>query len=246
LLDVRNGYVYFSTGDAFKLAPNPIFADYDTGKPTTLQPRPKLFARAIIDPATKLVVQLDLTTRRLAADTSYTADVQSAVATTATTIKAPEIVGVPLTGKEVPVEFIVTVPPSTPINAAVYLSTDFSGWNPQAIKLDRIDGSRYRAVRRMPSGTKFAYRVTRGSWNSVEVGQDGLEPSTPHLFFVKEVDAQSSPSVVYGWSDNRSNGQQAAQPGAIPTPFNPNPFSGGLFPPSRVPPPGGAPTPRHT
>ncbi len=247
LLDVRNGYVYFTTGDAFKLAPNPTFADYDTGKPTTLQPRPKLFARAIIDPATKLVVQLDLTTRRLPTDTSYTADVKSAVATTATTAKAPEIVGVPLTGKEVPVEFIVTVPPSTPVNSDVYISTDFSGWNPQAIKLDRIDGSRYRVVRRLPSGTKFAYRVTRGSWNSVEVGQDGLEPLTPHLFFVKEVDAQSSPVVVYGWSDNRTNGQQAAQPGAIPTPFNPNPFGGaGLVPPQRATPPGGFPTPRHT
>jgi hypothetical protein len=62
---------------------------------------------------------------------------------------------------------------------------------------------------------------------------------------VKEVDAQSSPSVVYGWSDNRSNGQQAAQPGAIPTPFNPNPFSG-VFPASHATPPGSFPTPRHT
>ena len=52
LLDVRNGYVYFTSGDAFKLAPSLKLADYDTGQATSLTPRPKLFARAVIDPAT--------------------------------------------------------------------------------------------------------------------------------------------------------------------------------------------------
>ena len=244
LLDVRNGYVYFTTGDAFKLAPAVTYADYDTGKATPLQPRAKMFARAVIDPATKTVVELDLTTRRLAADASYSADVQSAVATAKVTATAPEIVGVRVTGKEVPVEFIVTVPPTTPIGTNVYLSTDASGWNPQAIKLDRIDGERYRAVRRLASGTKFVFRVTRGTWNSVEVGQDGLEPQTPHTFFVREVDAQSYPVTVYGWTTGSANGTNGAAPGAIPTPYNPNPFPAGNYPPSRATPPGGFPTPR--
>ena len=245
LLDVRGGYVYFTTGDAFKLAPAVTYADYDTGKPTALRPAPKVFARAVLDPATKLVVELDLTRRRLATDSTYTPDVQGAVATQQTTTRAPEIVGVRVTGREVPVEFIITVPPSTPIGASVYLSTDASGWNPQAIKLDRIDGQRYRAVRRLPSGTKFVFRVTRGSWNSVEVGENGLEPETPHQFFVREVDSFSYPVTVFGWSDNRANAPQGAQPGAIPTPFNPNPFpGGGLYPPTRATPPGGFPTPR--
>ena len=52
LLDVRNGYVYFSTGDAFQLAPDAKILDYDTGKPTTLQPHVKLYARAVLDPTT--------------------------------------------------------------------------------------------------------------------------------------------------------------------------------------------------
>jgi len=244
LLDVRNGYVYFSTGDAFKLAAAAKYADYDTGAATSLKPRPKLFARAILDPATKEVTELDLTTRRLPPDVAYAA-VQQYAATKPATERAPEIVGQKRTGREVAVEFVVTVPPTTPLNTDVYISTDYSGWDPRAIKLDRIDGQRYRAIRRFASGTKFAFRVTRGSWNSVEVAQNGVQPP-PHPYETREVDAQSVPVTVYGWSDDRGGIAPAvAQPGAIPTPFNPNPFpGGGLYPPPRATPPGGFPTPR--
>ena len=244
LLDVRNGYVYFTSGDAFKLADALRIDDYATGKPTTLKPRPKLFARAILDPATKEVVELDLTAQRLAPDTAFAAVAQPLSATKPTSERAPEIVGVPRTGREVAVAFIVTVPPTTPLNSTIYISTDASGWNPQAIKLDRIDGQRYRAVRRFASGTKFAFRVTRGSWNSVELGDDGLQ-APPHQYETSEVDAQAARVTVFAWSDNRANVPQAAQPGAIPTPFNPNPFpQGGIAPPQRATPPGGFPTPR--
>ncbi|MDB5073787.1 MAG: hypothetical protein JWM87_4898, partial [Candidatus Eremiobacteraeota bacterium] len=110
LLDVRNGYVYFTSGDAFKLAAAPKIADYDTGGPTALQPRAKLFARAILDPATKQVVELDLTTKRLAFDAAYGVVPNALSVTQPTSVKAPEIVGIPVTGKEVAVAFVVTVP----------------------------------------------------------------------------------------------------------------------------------------
>jgi hypothetical protein len=246
LLDVRNGYVFFTSGDTFALAPAVRYADYDTGKPTALQPRPKVFARAIIDPATKQVVELDLTTKRLAPDAAYAVTANPLSATKPTVERAPEIVGVRRTGREVAVAFVVTVPPTTPLNATVYISTDASGWNPQAIKMDRIDGERYRAVRRFASGTKFAFRVTRGSWNSVELGDDGLQ-APAHQYETTEVDAQVARVTVFAWSDNRGNVPQPAQPGAIPTPFNPNPFPpGGIAPAPRVTPPGGFPTPRQT
>jgi hypothetical protein len=244
LLDVRNGYVFFTTGDAFKLAPAARIADYDTGKPTALLPRAKLFARAILDPATKQVVELDLTARHLPNDAAYAAAARQFTQTKTVSERAPEIVGKRLTGKEVPVTLTVTVTPTTPLTADVYISTDASGWNPQAIKMDRIDGQRYRAIRRFASGTRFFFRVTRGTWNSVERGQNGLEPPA-HEFFVNEVDAQGTNVTVYSWSDDRANVPQQAAPGAIPTPFNPNPFPpGGIFPPSRATPPGGFPTPR--
>ena len=244
LLDVRNGYVYFTTGDAFKTADAMRIADFDTGKPTTLQPRAKLYARAVLDPATKQVVELDLTTRRLPNDAQYAQVAQTYTQTKPATEKAPEIVGKRLTGREVAVSFTVTVPPTTPLSAEVYISTDAGGWNPREIKLDRIDGQRYRAIRRYASGTQFAVRVTRGSWNSVARDKYGLE-AAPQTFTVPEVDAKGFDIVVYSWSDDRGSAPQQAAPGAIPTPYNPNPFPpGGQFPPSRATPPGGFPTPR--
>jgi hypothetical protein len=246
LLDVRNGYVYFTTGDAFRLADAPRIADYDTGQPTTLQPRPKLFARAIIDPATKLVIELDLTAKRLAPDAAYATVAAPLSATQPVTGRAPEIVGRPATGREVAVAFVIVVPPTTPLNATVYISTDASGWNPQAIKMDRIDGQRYRAVRRFASGTKFAWMVTRGSWNSVALGEDGLQ-AEPRNYFTSEVDAQEARWTVFAWSQDRGNAPEGAQPGAVPTPFNPNPFpAGGIAPKPRATPPGGFPQPRAT
>ncbi len=229
ILDVRGGYVYYSTGDAFKLAPSPRIDDYDTGKPLASPPKAKMFARAIFDTATKQVTRLDVTSRRLPQDTAFAPVAQEMTATQKAVERAPEIVGVPVTGKEVAVAFVVTVPATTPLTANVYISTDASGWNPQAIKMDRIDARRYRAVRRFASGTKFAFRVTRGNWNTVELGPDGLE-AAPHQYFTKEVDAQSAEVTVYAWSDNRTGSPSVAQPGAIPTPYNPNPFPAGLYP----------------
>ena len=237
LLDVRSGYVYYSTGDAFKLAASSVVDDYDTGKPLTASPAAKMFARAIFDPATKQVVRLDVTRRRLPQDSAFAPVAQEMTATKAVVERAPEIVGVPVTGKEVAVAFVVTVPATTPLNANVYISTDASGWNPQAIKMDRIDARRYRAVRRFASGTKFAFRVTRGDWNTVELGPDGLQ-APPHQYFTKEVDAQEAVVTVYSWTDNRTGSPSIAQPGAVPTPYNPNPFPPGLYP-------HGGPTPTY-
>jgi len=230
LLDVRGGYVYFTTGDAFKLVAVPRYTDYATGAPTTLLPHAGLYARAVLDPATRLVIQLDLTTRHLAIDKQYNAVHGYAVAAS-TPIPAPEIKGTPITGKAVPVAFIVTVPPNTPLRARVFISTDVSGWDPRAIEMDRINGTQFRVVRTFASGTKFAYRVTRGSWTNKELGENGLE-ADPHLFTVKEIDSQAARTTVYAWADQRAN-QSEPQPGAIPTPYNANPYGIG----ENVPPP---------
>jgi hypothetical protein len=232
LLDVRGGYVYFTTGDAFRLVAVPRYTDYATGAPTMLLPRAGLYARAVLDPTTRLVTQLDLTTRRLALDKQYNA-VRSFAVVASTPIPAPEIKGTPITGKAVPVVFIVTVPPNTPLAARIYISTDVSGWDPRAIEMDRINGQQYRVVRTFASGTKFAYRVTRGSWTNKELGENGLE-AEPHLFTVKESDTQSARAVVYAWADQRAN-QSEPEPGAVPTPFNANPYGvGGNVPPPPV------------
>jgi hypothetical protein len=245
LLDLRNGFVYFTTADAFKTSPALRIVDLDTGGPTTLAPQPRVYARATLDPATGAIVELALTKRHLATDAAYLqayARAHAFVVATSATIPAPELNNqVRLTGRRVAVTFYVQVPPTTPLTDNVYIATDAGGWVANAMKMDRIDALHYRLTRAYASGTKFTYRYTRGSWTSVEVGEDGLQ-GDPHQFFVPEVDAKRLTDLVYRWSDQNPTQQQVG-PDSIPTPFNPNPF-GGL--PTTVRPgvPQPSPTPR--
>jgi hypothetical protein len=224
LLDYRNNYVFFTTGDAFPAIELPRIIDALTGQPTTIAPRAKMFARATFDPTTKKIIELAISPRRL--ETSRSLGAATAfVVVGSTPAPAPEIAGQNLTGKQVAVVFEVTVPPTTAFTDSIFISTDTSEWNPTAIRLDRVDAYKYRALRYFASGTKFAYRVTRGSWNSVERGEDNLD-SAPHQFFVREVDSLAARVTVYHWSDDRGQ-QQGAGPDSIPTPYNPSPFGGG-------------------
>jgi hypothetical protein len=245
LLDLRGGFVYFTTGDAFKADAALRLVDFDTGGPTALLPGPRVYARATLNPASGTVVELALTKRRLAADAAYQqayAQAHGFAAAGSPPVPAPELMhGVRLTGRPVAVTFFVQVPPTTPLTDNVYLTTDASGWVANAMKMDRIDALHYRLTRTYASGTKFAYRYTRGSWTSVEVGEDGLQDD-PHQFFVPEVDAKRLTDVVYRWSDQNATQQQVG-PDSIPTPFNPNPF-GGLPSTLRAGQPSPSPTPR--
>jgi hypothetical protein len=224
LLDVRDGFVYFTTGDAFPAVTALRVVDYFTGQVTAVAPTTKMFARATFDPVSKKIIELAITTKRLQASRSL-GDVSAFVVVGSKPVPAPEIAGQNITGKMVAVEFEVTVPPTTSFTDQIYISTDSSDWNPTAIKLDRVDAYRYRAQRFFASGTKFAYRVTRGTWNSVERGEDNLD-GPPHQFFVREVDSLVARVTVYHWSDEHGT-NQGAGPDAIPTPYNSNPFGGG-------------------
>jgi hypothetical protein len=221
LLDYRNNFVYFTTGDAFPAVDAPRIIDALTGQPTSVTPRAKMFAQATFDPVTKKIIQLAITTKRLQASESLGA-ASAFVVVGSTPAPAPEIAGQNLTGKMVAVAFEVTVPPTTTFTDQIYISTDTSDWNPTAIKLDRVDAYKYRALRYFASGTKFSWRVTRGTWNSVERGQDNLD-SAPHQFFVREVDSLVASTTVYHWSDERGN-SQGVGPQSLPTPYNPSPF----------------------
>jgi len=246
LLDVRNGYVYFTTADAFKASPALRIVDLDTGGPTKLVPAPPVYARATLEAASGAIVELALTRRKLATDAAYQQAYAQAHAYAihgSPTVVAPELLhGQRLTGRPVAVTFYVQVPPTTPFSDSVYITTDASGWVANAMKMDRVDALHYRLTRTYASGSKFAYRYTRGTWTSVEVGEDGLQDD-PHEFFVPEVDAKRLDNTVYRWSDQNPTQQQVG-PDSIPTPFNPNPF-GNL--PSAIKNPGippASPTPR--
>jgi hypothetical protein len=225
LLDVRNNYVYFTTGDAFAAIDPLRVVTYETGTITSVQPAAKMYAKATFDSATHKIIELAITTKRVPVTQSTSALIGYAVEKSQKTAAAELAGGKAISGKPVAVVFEVNAPPTTNVTDELYISTDAGGWNPMEIKLDRVDAYRYRAQRTYASGTKFSYRVTRGTWNSVERGEDGLD-SAPHQFFVQDVDALAARVTVYHWSDENPAHPQAG-PMSIPTPYSSNPFGGG-------------------
>lgn len=224
LLDVRGGFVFFTTGDGFRLAPGAPAVDAKTGGATKLLAQTGTYARATFD-ASGTVVQLALSQTRLPDEASYESVHGFAVALS-TPFPNPDLAGggEGANGKDVLVTLNVQVPPNTPLTDDVYVGTDTSGWDATAIKLIRVDALHYRITRRLASGTKFFYRYDRGSWQSSERGENGLNVP-PRRFIVRNADVQSKNDVVVHWGDENGGGPNINS-GTLPTPFTGQPFGG--------------------
>jgi hypothetical protein len=226
ILDVRSGFVFFTTGDGFRLDPQVRYVDYFTGGPTTIPAALRIYARASFDPLTRRVVELGLSRKPVPPEASYEAAHEYAVAASPTRTN-PDLSAdrTGYTGRIVLVTFVALVPSTTKLTDDVYMETDQSGWNPQAIKLDRIDALHYRVTLKLPSGSEFLYRYTRGSAQSVERARNGIEQPARRLL-VPEADIKNQDDTIYNWADTNPAGGQGSAPGpdSIPTPFNPDPF----------------------
>jgi hypothetical protein len=250
LLAYQGGFVFFTTGDGFRIDPHVVIHDAKTGNATTLAPGPRVWARATFD-ASGTVTELDLSKAPLPAQGSF-ADVAKFAVAASTPAPNPDLLAyanaatpapgeslppatVAYSGRPVLVTFIVQVPPNTPPTSSVYISTDQSGWNAQAIPMDRIDALHYEITRRYPSGTLFHYLYDRGSFQSKEVAENGLE-RTPRNFVVPDADVRVLRDTVFAWEDAVPGNIQQPQPQVMPTPYNPAPFPN--LPPSVGPPHG--------
>jgi len=241
LLDAQAGFIFFTTGDAFRLAKNLEVLNYDTARPTGERLRPRLYVRAIFDIKTGEITAIALSHHRL--PTEGFGGIKRFAVALSTPAPNPDLGPTPgrdgkpgtvregLNGLPVLYTFTVQVPPTTPLTDSVYMSTDTSGWNPQAFRLDRIDALHYRLVRRLNSGTVLHYRYTRGTQLSTERGQNGLE-TDPHSLLILNADVGHKTDVVYHWGDESASGQ-TINPLAVPTPFQANPFPG--LPPGPCP-----------
>jgi hypothetical protein len=230
LLAYQDGFVFFTTGDGFRVAPNVTILDQQTQQPAQRTPKPRDYARAVFNDAGQ-VVEIDLSNKPY--PVGPLPDAAQAFAITASSpYPNPELAGpvhttsngVPETfsGNLVLVKFQVQVPPTTPINAQIYIATDVSGWNPNAIQMDRIDALHFVAIRRLASGTVLHYLYTRGSLVTEEVGANGLSVR-PRVLIVNDSDTNSTNSIVAQWADaNAPN--ILMQPSVFPTPYNPAPF----------------------
>jgi hypothetical protein len=235
LLAYQDGFVFFTTGDGFRVARDIVIRDAKTGSATSIKPAPRVWARATFD-ASGTVTELDLSRSPLPPQGSLD-DVQRFAVAISSPAPNPDLLAyaptpgpdqTPLptqhfSGRPVLVTFIVQVPPITPFTSSVYISTDQSGWNAQAIPMDRVDALHYQITRRYPSGTIFRYLYDRGSFQSKEVSQNGLDRA-PRNFVVPDADVRVIRDTVYAWQDQGGAGVQQQQPQIMPTPYNPAPF----------------------
>ena len=129
-------------------------------------------------PGRAIAVTLDDRTRAIPQKPDPAAHPASELPKAAFTI-APSALAVP-ESKDVTITIVVTIPPSTPAGSAIYLSTERSSYNPAEIRMDQLDARRYRLQLPLQDGGRLAFRVTRGSFATIERDAKGRLPP-PHI-----------------------------------------------------------------
>ena len=103
--------------------------------------------------------------------------------------------------KVIPVEFSIKVPPETPPDQTLFLSGDtpeLGTWDAAGVPMHRGDDGRYHATVDLLSGIPHKFKVTRGTWGTVERGENGADiPDHP---FTGEP-GQVVESTVLTWVD---------------------------------------------
>lgn len=231
LLAYQDGFVFFTNGDGFRVSPSIAILDDRTKRPAAGIPKPREYARATFNDAGQ-VVELDLSSAPFPLEPLPDV-VQQYVVVASSPYPNPDLgqrpaltrngIAETFSGKPVLLTITVQVPPDTPESAQVYITTDQDSWNPQAIQLDRIDALHFRVSRHIASGTILHYLYTRGSLNSEERAENGLD-RVPREVVITDADVRSINDIVYNWADLLPGNARMVQPGVIPTPYNPAPF----------------------
>src|SRR5687767_13364397 len=113
---------------------------------------------------------------------------------------------------DVQVEFRVTVPASTPKDAVIYISgstKSLGEWNGAGLKLKRDESGAHVGTVELIINQSIEYKVTRGSWQTVEKNSDGSERAN------RALTPKSDEKVlieVAAWAD-----QLAAAPASRPS-----------------------------
>ncbi len=99
------------------------------------------------------------------------------------------------------VTFVVTVPLNTPTRDIVYMATDAANWVPNGVRMSPLSGNRWTVTLTLGKGSSLKYKFTRGSWESAETNQAGIEIPNRSLTITPADDSQKVEDVVARWSD---------------------------------------------
>ena len=116
------------------------------------------------------------------------------------TASSEPFAGGPL-AQPIQVTFIVSVPLNTPTRDIVYMATDRDNWVPNGVRMSPMTGNRWSVTLTLGKGGSLKYKFTRGSWQTAETNQAGMEISNRSLTITKQGDTQQVQDVVARWSD---------------------------------------------
>lgn len=111
---------------------------------------------------------------------------------------------------DVRVRFLVSVPASTPAEARIGLSGDLpalGSWDGAGFALSRGADGRHGGELRLPAGSRLEYKVTRGSWDTVEKDAAGGEMANRTLLVTGDTTVVLT---VATWRDQVEGGGRAA------------------------------------
>jgi len=114
---------------------------------------------------------------------------------------------------KVRVHFAVTVPTSTPADAALYLASNAGDWNPgdPRWRLARNPDGSYGATFDLAPGFALEYKITRGDWDRVEKGPGGTERPNRNLLVVAPASGPLEVTVEVGsWRDQSGDGARSS------------------------------------
>lgn len=89
----------------------------------------------------------------------------------------------PDTDRMIPVRFEFRIP-DDPSTDTVYLAgslPELGGWNPAGVPLQLVNSHHAFAELRLPAGSSLEYKITRGSWPTVEKSEEGADIANRRL-----------------------------------------------------------------
>jgi predicted alpha/beta superfamily hydrolase len=103
--------------------------------------------------------------------------------------------------KTAPIDFVITAPPETPADQTLYISGDsveLGDWDAAGVPLHRDSDGKYRCTVSLLTGVPHKFKITRGTWGTVERGAGGVEIED-HSFTGGQ--GQTVESTVLTWVD---------------------------------------------
>src|SRR5437762_8296939 len=103
--------------------------------------------------------------------------------------------------KPVAIEFVVNAPKETPADQPLFLSGNDAAlgvWDGAGVRMEKRDDGKYHASVELMSGIDHAFKVTRGTWGTVERAADGGEIAN-HTFTADK--PQTVEVSVEAWVD---------------------------------------------